>query len=231
KFDNILFEIGAAIFPSLVDSVVSQVTHNLLGPVVNVILGQHRVDRLGFGGTLRRLGTNTDQTTTLGGKIVDAGADAARLLGAIAPTFSTTGGEPLPFAGLSLGAAVPGGAVSVLEPPLGGKDIAASIHAFTVHQILHELWESSFFEIPALDPDALAFYGITLDGLDELLAQFTIGLSAPLPPVAEVRPGNIIRIGAPGLRISLASPIFDVPLELEVSGVFDVEADIQDGRL
>src|SRR5262249_27993747 len=64
-----------------------------------------------------------------------------------------------------------------------------------------------------------------------LLAQFTIGLSAPLPPVAEVRPGNIIRIGAPGLRISLASPIFDVPLELEVSGVFDVEADIQDGRL
>jgi hypothetical protein len=231
KFDNLLFEIGAAVFPSLVESVVSQVLHNLIGPVVNVILEQITVDRLGFGVTLRRLGSNTDQTTTLGGAIVQASADATRLLGAIAPTFSTTGGTPLPYQDLSLGAAVPGGSVRVLEPPLGGKDIAASIHAFTVNQILHELWENSFFEIEALDPDALAFYGITLDGLDQLLDQFTIGLSAPVPAVAEVRPGNIIRIGAAGLRISLKSAIFDVPLELEVSGVFDVEADIQDGRL
>src|SRR5262249_13248911 len=144
---------------------------------------------------------------------------------------STTGGEPLPYKDLSLGAAVPGGSVSVLEPPLGGKNIAATIHAFTVNQILHELWENSFFEIDALDPDALAFYGVTLDGLDQLLAQFTIGLSAPVPAVAEVRPGNIIRLGAAGLRISLKSEIFDVPLELEVSGVFDVVADIEDGRL
>ncbi len=231
SFDNIFFEIGVLIFPSLVESVVNQVIHNLIGPVVNVILSEITVERLGFGVTLRRLGSNTDQTTTLGGAIVAASASGARLLGAIAPTFSTTGGEPLAFAGLSLGAAVPGGSVAVLEPALGGEDIAASIHAFTVNQILHELWESSFFEIAALDPDALAFYGINLEGLAELLEQFTIGLSAQVPAVAEIRPGNIIRIGAAGLHISLSSGHFEAPIELEVSGVFDVEADIQDGRL
>src|SRR5262249_50959266 len=57
QFDNIFFQIGVLIFPSLVTSVVSQVLHNLIGPVVNVILKEIRVDRLGVGVTLRRLDT------------------------------------------------------------------------------------------------------------------------------------------------------------------------------
>jgi hypothetical protein len=230
-FDNILFQIGAAIFPSLVTSVVDQVLHNLIGPVVNLILQEITVDRLGVGVTLRRLDTNADQTTTLGGQILQAGANQARLFGAIAARFSTTGGTPLPYKDLSLGAAVPGGTVSPLDPPLAGRDVATSIHGFTVNQILHELWENSFFELATLDADALAYYGIALDGLDQLLSQFTISLSAPVPAVAEVRPGGVVRIGAAGLHISLSAALLDVPIELEVSGVFDIAVDIEGGRL
>lgn len=233
--NNFLVDLFAQILPGVITDTLNKVLQDIVGTIVDDILHSLTVDTFGIAVNLPRLDVaGQSMSIRVGGTFPTADSNASALSANISPTFSVTGGTPQARTSLGIMSQTPTVTPMnmVSAGVLSGHSLGMALHDEAVNDLVHKLWRNGYFEGP-LDPAALAAFGIDLGELSGLVSNFSLSMSAPLPPVGEIRANGQLRIGLAGLRIALTIPGSSdpTPLEFEVTGIFDATPTIVGDRI